>query len=393
MTDPATLNLHNDGTLTIDRDMYNIAGDYLRGDKVARDKIMGDKVAGNKITEITQNITVILAQETDSDRRATLHQLAHQRLVDMPLTPPDPVGHLPTASRIPYGPNPNFVGREPELRQLAAATQAGHNVVIAATGIGGMGKSQLAIAFAHRYGRYFAGGVYWVSLAEAASVNSEVAQCGGLHLHPQFFNLTLPDQVRLVRQIWQEELPRLLIFDNCEEEQLLHDWLPKTGGARVLVTSRKGDWGRELGVQTVPLNTMTRAQSVTLLRQLAPQFVGEQWDAELHELAAELGDFPLALHLAGSYLEKYGQHLPPAKLTAELRSDGLQSKVLTRHARDGVSPTGHEWVVARTFELSFAQLSEGQGTRGSQLTKLPWRCWRGRLGLHRGNRFPKNCCF
>ena len=330
----------------------------------------GEFIVHGDITQI--NNLYQLPQPPTPAEMAQIVQKAHDHLATMPTEAFSDVGNLPAQSRILYGYNPNFVGREPELRQLAAATQAGHNVVIAATGIGGMGKSQLAIAFAHRYGRYFAGGVYWVSLAEAASVNSEVAQCGGLHLHPQFFNLPLPDQVRLVRQSWQEELPRLLIFDNCEEEQLLHDWLPKTGGARVLVTSRKGEWGRELGVQTVPLNTLTRAQSVTLLRQLAPQFVDEQWDNDLHELAAEIGDFPLALHLAGSYLEKYGQHLPPAKLTAELRSDGLRSKVLTHHAWDGVSPTGHEWAVARTFELSFEQLSEeqGAGSKGQQVNEV-----------------------
>jgi tetratricopeptide (TPR) repeat protein len=95
---------------------------------------------------------------------------------------------------------------------------------------------------------------------------------------------------------------------------------------------------------------------------------GGQWQAGLEAVAHELGDFPLALHLAGSYLGMYGAHLPPDKLLAQLRSEGLRSRLLTEHARHGINPTGHEWAVARTFELSFRQLTRNkeQGINGAE---------------------------
>jgi hypothetical protein len=191
-----------------------------------------------QINNLYQNVRITHEEQAQLITKAEAH------LATMPLTGGLPVAPLPAGSRIPYKANPLFVGREEELKWLAQATQQGQNVVIATTGMGGIGKSQLALAFAHQYGQYFAGGVYWVSLAEAGTVPNEVAQCGGVHLHPEFLTLPLPDQVRLVWQSWHEALPRLLIFDNCETEMLLADWLPTSGGARVLVTSRRGGGGQ-----------------------------------------------------------------------------------------------------------------------------------------------------
>ena len=56
--------------------------------------------------------------------------------------------------------------------------------------------------------------------------------------------LKLEEQVQVVCQEWQSPTPRLLVFDNCEEEKLLTEWRPKTGGCRVVVTSRRGQWRR-----------------------------------------------------------------------------------------------------------------------------------------------------
>ena len=124
--------------------------------------------------------------------------------------------------------NPLFVGREADLMALARALKGGETTAIgqiaAATGLGGIGKTQLATEFVHRYGRYFAGGVFWLSVAEPAAVPAEIAACGevgGMHLYHDNAGLSLDDQVRLVRAAWQNALPRLLVFDTCVDERLL----------------------------------------------------------------------------------------------------------------------------------------------------------------------------
>ena len=125
---------------------------------------------------------------------------AQRRLTELSGTVPAP-GTLPAGSRIPLRPNPLFVGRNDELFTLAATLAAGAPVVsgqtMALTGLGGVGKTQLACEFAHRYGRWFAGGVFWLSLENAAGVAAEVAACGGpggLELRPDFASLSLEDR-------------------------------------------------------------------------------------------------------------------------------------------------------------------------------------------------------
>src|SRR5262249_25405208 len=71
---------------------------------------------------------------------------------------PNP-GPLPAGSRMPFAVNPLFVGRQEDLRTLARQLKAGATSAVgqveiaAATGLGGIGKTQLASEFVHRYGR------------------------------------------------------------------------------------------------------------------------------------------------------------------------------------------------------------------------------------------------
>lgn len=92
---------------------------------------------------------------------------------------------------------------------------------VAATGLGGIGKTQLAIEFVYRYGQFFEGGVFWLNFSVAESISAEIARCGSLDLHSNFFSLPLDVQVKLVLNSWNSGLPVLLIFDNCEDEDLL----------------------------------------------------------------------------------------------------------------------------------------------------------------------------
>jgi tetratricopeptide (TPR) repeat protein len=286
---------------------------------------------------------------------------AQQHLETLPIdTIPDPAP-LPSASRMPFGRNPLFVGRETDLLMLARALKGGGAVAIsqvgiaATTGMGGIGKTQLAVEFVHRYGQYFAGGVFWLSFADPQAVPVEVAACGGadaMALRADFDQLSLDEQVKLVRAAWQSSLPRLLVFDNCEDEALLTQWRPPSGGCRVLVTSRRAQWDVALGVKAQPLDVLQRDESITLLRKFRPDLLDNASD--LDAIAAELGDLPLALHLAGHYLRRYRHVITPASYLQHLYMmvpfphPSLQS--------GGISPTGHVQHVARTFDLSYDQL-------------------------------------
>ena len=290
-----------------------------------------------------------------------------------------PVRPLPPGSVMSFPSNPHFTGREEELRSLArllepVGTTAAIGQVAAATGLGGIGKTQLAAEYAHRYGVRYPGGVFWLNMEDPAAIAAQVAACGGpggLHLSP--FPDKLPDQVACVRQAWQRPLPRLLIFDNADDPRVVAEWRPATGGCRLLITSRRHDWTALPGVRRLRLATLPRPDSRRLLLRRRADRLETTPDALLGDpsvaAAADavcdlLGDLPLALHLAGAYLaDPHAIALPD--YLEELRARPvLRNPALVDWVRDrgDPSPTRHIQNVAATFQMSVARLDPDDPT-------------------------------
>src|SRR5512140_2500635 len=80
-----------------------------------------------------------------------------------PLPPPQPMFWVP------FRRNEGFVGRDDDLQSLHIASQQGEAVGIRPamlTGLGGIGKTQLAVEYAYRYQSSYPGGVYWVNATQ-----------------------------------------------------------------------------------------------------------------------------------------------------------------------------------------------------------------------------------
>ena len=281
--------------------------------------------------------------------------------------PPPPAGELPApgalppGSRLPHPRNAVFTGREADLLALGEALLRGDQGALAsklaqgitqpaaATGRGGTGKTQLAVELCYRYGRFFMG-VHWVQANQ--DLVAEMAACGqamGLLPWPE----KAPEQAQATLAAWQRGGPggatHLIVLDNLEDPQVLADWLPVLGKVSILATSRRAEWPPDLGVVTHRLGVLEREESVGLLRKLAPRH--KSAEAELEQVAERLGDLPLALDLAGRYLQERPE-LGVAEYLAELEAEGnlLEHTSLldwTEH-----SPTQHETNVAATFLLS-----------------------------------------
>lgn len=319
----------------------------------------------NELEVTPEQATVDLAERLGQLKPARLLQIEQADDTDAQIELPEPgtlpvPGIVPARSVLPYHYNALFVGRSIELLWLAERLlpeRAGSRrpvQAVAVTGMGGLGKTQLAVEYAYRYGRYYPGGVYWVGFADGDSVPEGIAALGGergMRLYRVGEPLTLDERVARVQATWQEPIPRLLIFDNCEDVGLAMQWLPVSGGCSVLMTSRRSEWAPGLPFAVLSLAPLSRAESVAFLEQVIGQIGAE--DADL--IAQEVGDLPLALHLAAQFLAQRPSSSPRAYL-AQLQAGRVLQHMSFRASSGQYSPTGHETDVERMFMLSFRQL-------------------------------------
>ncbi|MBV6393472.1 MAG: Photosystem I assembly protein Ycf3 [Anaerolineales bacterium] len=291
--------------------------------------------------------------------------IAHLKSLVASKPPPSPTqpGDLPFGSYLPFPRNAHFTGRGGDLEKLATALidapQSGVVVNQAVTGMGGIGKTQLAVEFAYRYGYRFKG-VHWLDLREAGTLDEQIAQCGskmGLPLWPP----TLPEQVAATLREWTANNPRLLILDNFEELTASNEVFARLrhSGLRLLITSRRTDWNAALGLTRLPLDEFTPAESLDFLRNYIT--AERESDDEVKTLAESLGRLPLALELAGRYLERQ----PRLRIGAYLSQleNALEHPSMQNWKAERKSLTGHDLSLLQTFARSWEQVKDETAQR------------------------------
>ena len=246
-------------------------------------------------------------------------------------------GALPEVFTVPNR-NPHFTGRATELDTIHASLGAGTAMTVQAVhGLGGVGKTQLVIEYAHRHATDY-DLVWWVNAEQPTLLTSQFAALAEpLDLPAD------PDPDAAVRAVCAELRRRarwLLIFDNTEDLAHLRPMLPG-GAGHVLVTTRRGGFGY-LG-PVLDLDVLPRLDAVALLLRRAPAITDEQADA----LAELLGDLPLALEQAVAYLDQ--TQLPPTEYLQL-----LTTRAADLHGRGRVAD--HQHTIATLWSLSLDQL-------------------------------------
>jgi hypothetical protein len=207
--------------------------------------------------------------------------------------PPPAAGPVRAWGDVPVR-NAAFAGREAQLGAIRESLLSGRPAAARALhGMGGVGKTQLAIEYAHRFaGEYDV--VWWL---DSENVVLLAQQYADLALAIGCAGPGAPQEVvrRAVRSDLHQRPGWLVIFDNAADPGSLRDWLP-SGPGHVLITSRSAAWA-ELAVP-VPVGVLARAESVELLRKRVPGLAGP----DAVKLAEALGDLPLAMAQAGAYL-------------------------------------------------------------------------------------------
>jgi tetratricopeptide (TPR) repeat protein len=214
--------------------------------------------------------------------------------------PPRPrfPGRLPPVWNVPAR-NPRFTGRAGQLAQLRRQLRDAAAVTVQSVrGMGGVGKTQLAIEHAHRHAADY-DLVWWITAENADLIPDQftpLAACLGIS--------PAADAVDGVRAQLRQRRRWLLVFDNAETAEDLAPFQPD-GPGHVLITTRRD--GFESVGHVLELDVMHRSESVALLADAVPRIAPEQADA----LAELLGDLPLALGQAAGYLHR--TRMPPER--------------------------------------------------------------------------------
>jgi TIR domain/Tetratricopeptide repeat/NB-ARC domain len=205
-------------------------------------------------------------------------------------------GTLPRVWNLPAR-NPGFTGRDGMLVTVRERLLARDTAVVQAfQGMGGVGKTQLAAEYAYRFaGAYDL--AWWVDAERPGLIGDQFAALGialGC-LQPE----AAAEAVRAeVLGELRERGRWLLVFDNADNPADVTGWLP--GGGHVLITSRERRWTQI--AMPVEVDVLARSESVAIFQDR----VGGLSDGDADELAAQLGDLPLAIAQAAGFMAETG---------------------------------------------------------------------------------------
>jgi hypothetical protein len=229
-------------------------------------------------------------------------------------------------SEIPFR-NPHFTGRESELQALHHQLQSGTRAVIrqppsALYGMGGVGKTQIATEYAHRYANTYEV-VWWVRSDQEDSIQASLVALGAQMRLPDVNPGDRDRSFRAVIDALQAGEPYanwLLIFDDVAMQPArLRRYIPQ-GSGHVIVTSRISEWRQVLNTDGIEVKEFARADTVKFLRDRVQQLARPgDGEALANELAGVLGDLPLAAEHAAAYLSQTG--VPVSEYIAAFRRD------------------------------------------------------------------------
>ena len=240
--------------------------------------------------------------------------------------------------------NADFTGRGATLELLRDKLAGGGRAVVVAQalyGLGGVGKTQLALEYAHRFMADY-DLVWWVPSERAEETSGALADLA------RKMGLKVGDNVAEAAEAALEELRRdttphwLLIFDNADDPKQLEPYLP-TGSGHVLITSRNQAWTHS--AEPLEVDVFTRDESVGHLLRHVPEL--DLADAK--RVADALGHLPLAVEQASAWLEQTG--MPARVYVEQLATQSTRILALNQ-------PPDYPMPVVATWNLSFDRLKQ-----------------------------------
>ncbi|MFJ4636028.1 tetratricopeptide repeat protein, partial [Streptomyces hygroscopicus] len=269
---------------------------------------------------------------------------------------PRPVGH-------------RFVGRTSEMAALEQALRprneraATHVVTQAMSGLGGIGKTTLALHFAHTHRSNYTA-VWWIDAETPETITSSLAQLTS-RINAGTNTSSTPSAILAEwAMTWLDTHPGwLLVFDNATHPDHLAPYLARLTSGDHLITSRLTYGWHDLAATPLHLDVLTPPAATHLLHQLTGPGPGSE-GAAAQELADELGYLPLALEQAGAYVRRtcgtYSSYLH------RLRT---QTARMLNTPGDGAP---HSITIARTWRVTLDTIAERDPLAVHLLRVMAW---------------------
>lgn len=273
----------------------------------------------------------------------------------------DPLRELPqgpTIHNLPHGGASEFVGRDQALVDLhQLLLREGRVAVAAVWGMGGIGKTELAIRYGWRHVDTYRGGICWIR-CRSEDILTAIVEFAKTDL-----KLYLPENLALVEMVdrcWQQwpvgevllVLDDLVLIDREREKEIrgVIDRLPQR--VRVLITTRENVGS---AIPQLRLDVLDPEDALTLLRSLVRDRRMDREVEKAEEILGWLGYLPLAVELVGRYLFR-NTSVSLAKMLDRLKRKGLDQLALRRPKRE-IGPTAQQGI-RKAFELSWDLLED-----------------------------------
>ncbi|MCB8925091.1 MAG: tetratricopeptide repeat protein [Ardenticatenaceae bacterium] len=245
------------------------------------------------------------------------------------------------------GQRPYFVGRTEPLERLEQALlDKTSSPRLGIVGMGGIGKTTLALHVAHRLRSHFPDGVLWANVADAQpeEIATQWAAAYGFDLSQQRSG---EERLAVVRDLIAEKCA-LLILDDVWTGAKIRRLLPDEGACAILITSRAERVVRSVGAQPVELAQFALENGRRLLLHHLQDDRAIVEPEAVDEICQLVGNLPLAINIAGSYLA----YRPYRSLTdfVTLLKQRIEPLNLAEDAQR----------IRETFELSWNHLEEAQ---------------------------------